>query len=231
MAALFSRIAGRYDLLNDLMSLGLHRRWKRDAVHLALDGRRRPFRLLDLCCGTGDLAFLAERTGGDDAQVVGLDAALPMLRIAGGRRQKEGRRTCFLQGDALRLPFPADHFDAITIGYGLRNLADLTAGLKEMFRVLAPGGRFVALDFGKPPNPVVASVFRTFLRTLVPTLGWIFHRDPDTYAYIAVSLERYPAQPGVRDLMEKVGFTGSRYENRALGTMGLNIGEKPREIS
>jgi demethylmenaquinone methyltransferase/2-methoxy-6-polyprenyl-1,4-benzoquinol methylase len=227
VAALFSRIARRYDLINDLMSLGLHRRWKRDAVSRTLDGSRRPLRLLDLCCGTGDIAFLAEEMGGGGVHVVGLDVTLPMLQLARRRRSVKGRRTALARGDALRLPFPPGTFDAVTIGYGLRNLTDAEAALTEILRALAPGGRLVVLDFGKPDNPVVAAIYGAFLRTLVPTLGWLFHGDAQTYAYIAASLERYPAQRGVQDLMRKVGFASPRYENRALGTMGLNIGEKP----
>jgi demethylmenaquinone methyltransferase/2-methoxy-6-polyprenyl-1,4-benzoquinol methylase len=221
--ALFSRIAGRYDLVNDVMSFGLHRRWKRQTVELALEGSSSKPRVLDLCCGSGDLAFLAEDRGA--GAVVGADFTLPMLAVA-RRRKIEGRRRCsFLQGDALRLPFADGSFDVVTVGYGLRNIADIPAALVEMRRVLAPGGRAVVLDFGKPDNWIVGTLYGGFLRTMMPAVGWLFHGDPETYLYIPASLRLFPAQRGVESLMRQAGFSKVRYENRLLGTMGINVGE------
>jgi demethylmenaquinone methyltransferase/2-methoxy-6-polyprenyl-1,4-benzoquinol methylase len=222
--AMFSRLAGRYDLLNDVMSLGLHRLWKRDTIDLALAGRTGAVRVLDLCCGTGDLAFLAEARAAAGSRVFGVDFTLPMLGVARSRRVP-GEAPAFAQGDAMRLPFPAACFDAVTMGYGLRNVADPLACLREVRRVLAPGGRVVVLDFGKPSDPVTRSLYGGFLKGAMPVVGWLFHGDPDTYRYIPESLERYPAQRGVRDLMERAGFSSARYEDRMLGTMGLNVGE------
>jgi demethylmenaquinone methyltransferase/2-methoxy-6-polyprenyl-1,4-benzoquinol methylase len=226
--ALFTRIARRYDLVNDVMSFGMHRRWKRETVRLALSGSRlaQSLRVLDLCCGSGDLCFLAEEMGA--GFVVGADFTLPMLAVA-RRRRNEGRlRTRLVQADALRLPFRDGTFDVITIGYGLRNVADIPAALSEMRRVLAPGGRAVVLDFGKPDRAVPAALYRVYLGAVMPAMGLIFHGDADTYAYIPASLERYPAQRGVEDLMRKAGFDAVRYEERLLGTMGINIGEAAR---
>lgn len=229
--AMFSRLAQRYDLVNDVMSFGLHRRWKRDTVALGLQSPARPMRWLDLCCGTGDMAFLAERMLGDTAaRVVGLDFTLPMLRVARKRRPAEESNASFAQGDALCLPFRGGSFDVVTVGYGLRNLADLPRGLSEMRRVLAPGGRAAVLDFGKPDNPVASALYWTYLKVAMPLMGWLFHRDPDTYAYIPASLERYPAQRGVEKLMQEAGFVNVRYENRLLGTMGINVGEAPKGL-
>lgn len=224
---MFSRLASRYDLVNDVMSFGLHRRWKRQTVRLALERRRAGTRVLDLCCGTGDLSFLAQETGGHRLHVVGLDCTLPMLAVARRRRLTSGYRCLFAQGDALRLPFPDGSFDVITVGYGLRNLADLETALGEMRRVLAPGGRAVILDFGKPDNPVANALYRAYLNTMMPAVGWLFHRDAQTYLYIPESLKRYPAQRGLEQMMRKAGFVNVRYENRLLGTMGLNLGEAP----
>jgi demethylmenaquinone methyltransferase/2-methoxy-6-polyprenyl-1,4-benzoquinol methylase len=223
---MFSLLAGRYDLINDVMSAGLHRKWKRDTVRLALEGRREPVRLLDLCCGTGDLAFLTEEADAG-ARVTGADFTMPMLAVAKRRRAAERRRSRFVQADALRLPFRSGAFDALTIGYGLRNVADLERALAEMRRVLAPEGRAVVLDFGKPSNKMAALVYGGFLRTVMPLMGWLFHRDPETYLYIPESLRSFPAQKGIEALMRRSGFVNVRHENRLLGTMGLNVGEAP----
>jgi demethylmenaquinone methyltransferase/2-methoxy-6-polyprenyl-1,4-benzoquinol methylase len=223
--AMFTRLAWRYDLVNDVMSFGLHRRWKRQTVAIAFEGRPAGARLLDLCCGTGDLGFLAEETRG--ARVNGVDFTLPMLAVARRRRQDSRSRASFTQGDALALPFPEARFDVITVGYGLRNIADPQAALREMRRVLAPGGRAVVLDFGKPENPVAAALYQAFLRTMMPAVGWLFHRDPQTYLYIPESLKRYPGQHGVAELMRNAGFVNVRFYNRLLGTMGINVGEAP----
>ena len=222
---MFTRLAWRYDLVNDVMSFGLHRGWKRQAVDIAIAGAAsRSPRVLDLCCGSGDLCFLAEKRAAGSS-VVGVDFTVPMLAVA-QRRKREGRsRSEFVQGDALALPFPDASFDAVTISYGLRNIADLPRALAEMRRVLAPGGRAVVLDFGKPDNWVVAALYRAFLRTMMPVIGWLFHGDPETYAYIPASLQQFPAQRGVKALMREAGFSHVRYENRLLGTMGINVGE------
>jgi demethylmenaquinone methyltransferase / 2-methoxy-6-polyprenyl-1,4-benzoquinol methylase len=220
---MFSRLAWRYDLVNDVMSFGMHRRWKRQTVDLALGGAKRTVRVLDLCCGSGDLSFLAEDRGA--GAVVGVDFTLPMLAVARRRKKDAARRAVFATADALRLPFADGSFDVLTIGYGLRNIADIPAALSEMRRVLAPGGRAVVLDFGKPSNPLAGLLYRGFLRTMMPTVGWLFHGDPETYLYIPESLERFPAQRGVERLMREAGFAGVRYEDRLLGTMGINVGE------
>jgi demethylmenaquinone methyltransferase/2-methoxy-6-polyprenyl-1,4-benzoquinol methylase len=222
---MFSRIAGRYDLVNDLMSFGLHRRWKRETVRLAIDGAARPVRVLDLCCGSGDLGFLAEQLGA--GRVTGADFTLPMLVVAWRRRKARASRSAFVQADALRLPFPDGTFDAVVVGYGLRNVSDLAAALAEMRRVLAPGGRVAVLDFGKPENPVARALYRAYLRAAMPVVGWLFHGDADAYRYIPESLERYPAQRGVERMMREAGFANARYENHLLGAMGINIGEAP----
>ena len=223
---MFSRLAERYDLVNDVMSFGLHRRWKAQTVRLAANEARRPIRWLDLCCGTGDMALLAANL--PEVIVTGADFTLPMLAVARRRTQQTPLRN-LVQGDALRLPFADGVFDVITVGYGLRNLADLEKGLSEMRRVLAPGGRAVILDFGKPDNPVAGALYLGFLYTMMPTVGWLFHGDPQTYLYIPESLKRFPGQRGVQEMMRQAGFVNARYEERLLGTMGINIGEAPSE--
>lgn len=220
---MFSRLAARYDLVNDIMSFGMHRRWKRRTVELALAGRGRGARVLDLCCGTADLCFLAEGAGA--GAVTGADFTLPMLAVARRRARGGASRIRFVQADALTLPFGDEAFDVITIGYGLRNIADPAAAVSEMRRVLAPGGRVVVLDFGKPSNRFVAAVYGAFLKTMMPAVGWLFHRDPETYLYIPESLKKFPAQRGVQKMMLEAGLTNVRFEDRLFGTMGINIGE------
>ena len=220
---MFSRLAERYDLVNDVMSFGMHRKWKRETVRLALHGPNGGARLLDLCCGTGDMSFYAEEIG--TRRVVGADFTIPMLSVGRRRARAGGRRTIFVAADALSLPFRDESFDAITVGYGLRNIADPRAALAEMRRVLAPGGRAVVLDFGKPDNPIARGLYIGYLRTMMPAVGLVFHGDHETYSYIPDSLVRFPAQRGVEEMMQDVGFVNVRYENRLLGTMGLNVGE------
>jgi demethylmenaquinone methyltransferase/2-methoxy-6-polyprenyl-1,4-benzoquinol methylase len=222
---MFSRLAWRYDLVNDIMSFGLHRRWKRQAVSLALGSAGPKPRVLDLCCGSGDLCFLAEASGA--GAVTGADFTLPMLVVARRRKTEGARNSRFVQADALRLPFSDGSFDAVTVSYGLRNIADIETALAEIRRVLAPGGRAVVLDFGKPDNALAGALYQGFLRTMMPAVGWLFHGDPETYLYIPESLKRFPAQRGVERMMKAAGFADVRYENRLLGTMGINIGQTP----
>ena len=235
---LFAAIARRYDLLNDLQSFGLHRHWKRRVVELA--AVRPGQRALDVCCGTGDIALALARDG---AEVTGLDFSQAMLEIAGpeaGRRRPEvrGRQSeICLPFSALRtfsrvtrsnFPFPDNSFDAVTVGYGLRNLASWETGLGEMFRVAKPGGRLVVLDFGKPPNALWRAIYFTHLKMTVPLLGWLFCGNADAYAYILESLKHYPAQEGVAAKMRELKLSNVRVINLLGGAMAINYGEKPK---
>lgn len=219
---LFGTIARRYDLLNDLQSLGLHRAWKRRLVRLARLGPGQ--RALDLCCGTGDVAFALARTG---ARVTGMDFSPAMLAVARARAGREAGAVEFQEGDALHLPFAADSFDVVTISYGLRNLADFAAGLAEMGRVLRPGGRLLVLDFGKPANRLWRGVYFAYLRAAVPVLGRLFAGSADAYAYILESLRHYPGQQGVAALMRRQGLVNVRVLDLLGGAMAINSGEKP----
>ncbi len=225
---LFAAIARRYDLLNDLQSFGLHRRWKQRVVELA--AVRPGQRALDVCCGTGDIALALARGG---TEVTGLDFSQAMLEIAETRRQKSevgnpppAPSPVFLQGDAQQLPFPDNSFDAVTIGYGLRNLSSCEAGLREMFRVARPGGRLVVLDFGKPPNRLWRAIYFTHLKISVPLMGWLFCGNADAYAYILESLKHYPAQQGVAEKMRELNLSNVHVINLLGGAMAINYGEK-----
>lgn len=229
---LFATIARRYDLLNDLQSFGLHRRWKRRVVALA--AVKPGDRALDLCCGTGDIAFALAQRGAD---VTGLDFSEKMLEVAGTRAQarlqrvkdaKNGPRpqVKFIQGDAQQIPFPDNSFDAVTMGYGLRNLTSWEAGLREMIRVVKPGGRIVVLEFGKPANVLWRKLYFTHLQCSVPLIGLVFCGRADAYAYILESLKHYPAQLAVAEKMRSLGLAGVQVINFMGGAMAINYGIK-----
>jgi len=219
---LFTAVARRYDLINDLQSLGLHRYWKRRVIDLA---RAQPGeRALDVCCGTGDLALALARRG---AQTIGLDFNEPMLRVAEARRSKlKSPLLRFVRGDAQQLPFPQDSFDIVTVGYGLRNLASWETGLCEMQRVAKPGGRLLALDFGKPDNRLWRGLYFGYLRLFVPALGRLICGNAGAYAYILDSLEHYPARRGVATKMRELGLVNVRITNLVGGAMSINYAEK-----
>lgn len=221
---LFTAIARRYDLINDLQSFGLHRRWKRRVAKLA---SVKPGDLaLDVCCGTGDLAFVLAAEG---AKVVGLDFSGAMLEMAKSKPQRpESRiqRPQFLHADALRIPFPDESFDIITIGYGLRNLSRWETGLSEMVRVARPGGRLLVLDFGKPEDALWRAIYFGYLRVFVPLLGLVFCGNAGAYAYILESLKRYSAQRGVEAKMRELGLSNVRVVNLIGGAMSINVGQK-----
>jgi demethylmenaquinone methyltransferase/2-methoxy-6-polyprenyl-1,4-benzoquinol methylase len=221
---LFEEIAPRYDQLNDLLSLGLHRHWKR--VVLARLAPRPGERFVDLCCGTGDLALLlaaAVRPGGE---VLGLDAAVAPLELA---RQRSSTQPWlpvrWLQGDALATGLPSHAADGASMAYGLRNLADPAAGLAELHRLLRPGGRAVVLDFNRPdPADPQANRIQTFqrayLRRIVVPVASLAGLH-DQYAYLEASLQRFPTGPEQERLARAAGFTAARHLPLALCTMGL----------
>ena len=221
---LFAGIARRYDLLNDLQSFGLHRRWKRRVVDLAAP--QSGTRALDLCCGTGDLSFALAARG---AEVTGLDFSDAMLDVAKARQEhsrSEIRNLKFFQGDAMQLPFADASFNLVTIGYGLRNLASCEGGLREMRRVLKSGGRLVVLDFGKPRNGLWRAVYYAHLRFVAPMLGKIFCGDAAAYGYILESLINYPAQEGVAALLRGLDFADVRVINLLGGAMSIHFARR-----
>lgn len=221
---LFDRIAKQYDLINDIQSFGLHRIWKK---WLWLLAQPQPdAKVLDLCCGTGDIAFLfAEKS----CKVTALDFSEPMLEVARSRqaRLEPKHPVEFLHGDAMNSGFHDNSFDFITIGYGLRNLADYGAALAEMKRLLKPGGKLLILEFGKPDSIFLRAAYFAYLALAVPIFGRIFCGDKDAYTYILESLKDYPAQRGVNDLLEVIGFENTRITNFFGGTMSINAATKP----
>ena len=231
---LFAAIATRYDLINDLQSFGLHRLWKRRVVELA--AVKSGNRALDLCCGTGDLALALAQRG---AETTGLDFSEKMLEVAKTRSQKSEVRSqkekpnsdfrlpVFIQGDAQQVPFPENCFDAVTVGYGLRNLTSWECGLDEMFRVAKPGGRIIVLEFGKPANLLWRKIYFAHLSCSVPLIGLLFCGNAQAYAYILESLKHYPAQLAVAEKMRALKLANVRVINLLGGAMAINYGEKP----
>ena len=222
---LFAGVAGRYDLTNDVMSLGLHRRWKRRLLELT--DLRPGHRVLDLAAGTGDLARgaldLAARKE-FKIRVVAADLTPEMMRA--GRTRGSGALQGWIGADALRLPFPDGAFDRVLVGYGLRNFADLDAGLAESFRCLRPGGRLISLDFGHPRSAALRRAYFAYLNVSTRVVGWAIHRDPESYVYIPESLRRFPGQSEMVRRMEAAGFERCRYEELMLGTMAINYGDR-----
>ena len=211
---MFDRIAPVYDVMNRVMTAGLDQRWRKLAVsEVVWPGDR----VLDACCGTGDLAVEAERRGG---RVVGLDFSEPMLERA---RTKSGAIE-WIQGDALALPFPDADFDAATVGFGVRNLADLEGGLKELARVLRPGGKLALLEITRP-HGILRPFFRLWFDVVVPLLGRVLPGG-QAYTYLPASVRRFPGPDDLSALLESAGFEVVRYRLLGGGIVALHVGEK-----
>src|SRR5262245_49914398 len=218
--ALFATIADRYDLITVVLSYGRDRLWKRRLVRLAAPTPQA--RALDLATGTGDIAF-AVREHCD--HVVGLDVTRRMIELA--RRKADGKPSpSFLVGDMQALPFPAGSFDLVTTGYGLRNVPNIDLAIDELLRVLKPGGQALSLDFDRPGNALIRAVYLAYLMVVGGTLGWILHRDPDTYRYIPASSRNYPGAAAVARLMEQRGFKTVRHYPVLGGLMAIHHARK-----
>ena len=215
--ALFATIADRYDFITVALSYGQDRRWKRRLVAMAspVAGAR----ALDLATGTGDIAFALAARG---ASVVGLDITRRMIELARAKQRPVPVVPRFIVGDMLALPFPDRSFDVVTTGYGLRNVPNLTLAIQEIRRVLKPGGRMLSLDFNRPSHGLVRAAYLTYLTAVGATLGWILHRDPDTYRYIPASIRQYPGAAAVARLLEEHGLTHARYYPVLGGLMAIH---------
>lgn len=214
---LFHTIADRYDLITGLLSFGRDRRWKRTLIALA--DVRPGTRALDLAAGTGDIAFGLSEHG---ARVIALDITHRMLQLASRKRQPAAA-VSFVTGDMMSLPFPNGTFDLVTTGYGIRNVPAIPPALAEIGRVLRPGGLLLSLDFDRPANAWVRGVYLGYLTVVGSVLGWVLHRDPDTYRYIPESIRRYPGATGVAALLGSAGFDESRVLPLLGGLMAINV--------
>jgi demethylmenaquinone methyltransferase / 2-methoxy-6-polyprenyl-1,4-benzoquinol methylase len=219
---MFDRVAGRYDLLNSLMSAGLHHRWRERAADIAAPAPGDS--VLDVCCGTGDFAFELAGRVAPNGHVVGCDFSEPMLDLA---RDKAAARDVsavrFEWADALNLPYDADRFDLATVGFGVRNFADLDRGLRELDRVLRPGGKLVVLEFTKPRRPPFSTFYSLWFDRFAPVLGRLSD-DPEAYAYLTESLNTFPAPRGLAEKMDAAGLGQIRYTVLAGGIVTIHSG-------
>lgn len=222
---LFATIADRYDLITWLLSYGRDRRWKARLVALA--DVRYGDRALDLAAGTGDITCMLQKEG---AASVGLDVTFRMLELARAKAGATHPAPAFITGDMMALPFREAAFDLVTTGYGLRNVPELGPALDEIARVLKPGGRFLSLDFNRPEGHLVRSVYLAYLTTVGSLVGWILHRDPDTYRYIPESIRRYPGARGVSSLLERHGFDAVRALPLLGGLMTLHVARRSSAV-
>ncbi|UCG39803.1 MAG: ubiquinone/menaquinone biosynthesis methyltransferase [bacterium] len=222
---MFSAIAGRYDLLNRLFSLGTDVRWRRElASEIPREGR---LPVLDVATGTGDVPLALRASFPEDRRILGLDFTLPMLRIAAGKLAGKGARSVSLAaGDAFALPVRDGAFDAVTIAFGLRNLSDRVAALREMVRALRPGGRVVVLEFSPVQRPLIGPLFRFYFHRIMPFAGGIISGDAAAYSYLPRSVDAFP-DPGllVREMLE-AGLSNVRCRSLTFGIAYLHVGEK-----
>lgn len=221
---MFGAIAPRYDLLNHLLSLNIDRRWRRLAVDRLLEGRPPAGRFLDACAGTLDLALELATRPGFRGFVAGCDFALPML--AGGRGKVWGRPVLPCGADVLRLPFADRTFDGATVGFGVRNLADLDAGLRELRRVLRPGGRLVILEFTTPHWQPFRWIYLTYFLHVLPRIGRRVSGHEDAYGYLPASVLGFPDPDRLRDRMEVAGFENVRWRRHSGGIVAVHAGDR-----
>jgi demethylmenaquinone methyltransferase / 2-methoxy-6-polyprenyl-1,4-benzoquinol methylase len=220
---MFDRIAGVYDLMNSAMTAGLHHQWRQRAVDRAEVGPGSD--ALDICCGTGDLALELRRRIGPDGRVVGSDFSEPMLELARRKSGDEGLPVEFGWADALDLPYGDASFDAVTIGFGARNLADLEEGLSEMARVLRPGGRLVILEITRPQREPLSSFYSLWFDRLVPVIGSLAG-DPDAYSYLPNSVRTFPEPQRLAEMIDAAGFNEIRWLLLAGGIIAIHSATK-----
>ena len=227
VAEVFHSVAGNYDLMNDLMSAGIHRLWKRVAIQMS--GVRSGHSVLDIAGGTGDLAAKFSRIVGPEGTVVLADINDSMLKVGRDRLVDRGitDNVRFSQADAQHLPFPDNTFDVITIAFGLQNVTDKDMALRSMLRVLKPGGKLLVLEFSKPPNALLSKIYDGYSFSILPKLGKLFANDADSYQYLAESIRMHPNQETLQGMMDNAGFANTDYHNMTGGIVALHRGVKP----
>lgn len=226
VADVFHSVAGKYDLMNDLMSMGIHRLWKRFTIDCA--GVRPGHKILDVAGGTGDLTAKFSRLTGETGEVVLADINDSMLKVGREKLRNKGlvNNINYVQANAEALPFPDNYFDLITIGFGLRNVTHKEKALASMYRVLKPGGRLLVLEFSKPTNAVMSKIYDIYSFKVLPAMGKIIAKDSDSYQYLAESIRMHPDQETLKGMMENVGFEQTEYFNLTQGIVALHRGYK-----
>ena len=226
VAKVFHSVASKYDLMNDLMSFGIHRVWKRYTIEAS--GVRRNQRVLDLAGGTGDLTAKFSRLVGENGEVVLADINDSMLKMGREKLRDHGivGNVSYVQANAEELPFPDDYFDCITISFGLRNVTDKAKALRSMFRVLKPGGRLLVLEFSKPVLDPLSKIYDTYSFHILPRIGQVIVNDADSYRYLTESIRMHPDQETLKGMMEEAGFDQVSYTNMTGGIVALHKGFK-----
>lgn len=226
VADVFHSVAARYDLMNDLMSGGIHRIWKRFTIELS--AVRKGNAVLDIAGGTGDLAAKFSRIVGPEGRVVLADINQSMLEVGRDKLLDTGHQGNieFVQADAQFLPFPDDSFDCITIAFGLRNVTEKDTALKSMLRVLKPGGRLLVLEFSKPDNDLLSKAYDTYSFRILPLMGKLVANDSESYQYLAESIRMHPDQQTLKEMMEEAGFDRVEFHNMTGGIVALHRGVK-----
>ena len=224
VGAVFDSVAGKYDIMNDVMSLGIHRLWKRFTIEQS--GVRTGQRVLDLAGGTGDLTARFSRMVGPEGEVVLADINGAMLRQGRARLLDEGisGNVRFVQANAECLPFPDGHFDCITMAFGLRNVTDKQAALDSMFRILKPGGRLLVLEFSRVTAPGLKPLYDFYSFQVLPRMGKLIADDEASYRYLAESIRMHPDQETLKGMMEQAGFEDCGYHNLSGGIVALHRG-------
>jgi len=226
VGAVFDSVVDRYDLMNDVMSLGIHRLWKRFALETS--GIRHGQRVLDLAGGTGDLAARLARLVGARGEVVLCDINAGMLKQGRARLIDEGitGNVRYVQSDAQHLPFPENYFDCVTMAFGLRNVTDKTAALESIYRVLKPGSRVLILEFSKPVVPGLKPLYDLYSFRILPVMGKLIAKDENSYRYLAESIRMHPDQLQMLSMLEAAGFERCQYHNLTGGIVALHSGYK-----
>ena len=226
VANVFHSVAAKYDVMNDLMSMGVHRLWKRFTIDCS--GVRPGHKVLDLAGGTGDLTALFSRRVGPTGQVILADINESMLNVGKDKLRDLGlvNNISYVQANAEALPFADNSFDIITIAFGLRNVTDKDAALRSMFRVLKPGGRLLVLEFSKPTEAWLSKVYDVYSFKLLPVMGKLVANDSESYQYLAESIRMHPDQETLKQMMVEAGFAQTSYHNLTGGIVALHRGYK-----
>lgn len=227
VADVFHSVAAKYDVMNDLMSFGVHRLWKR--ITIDMSGVRPGDKVLDLAGGTGDLTKKFSKIVGPSGGVVLADINSSMLNVGRDRLTDQGYvgNIEYVQANAESLPFEDNSFDVITIAFGLRNVTDKDKALRSMARVLKPGGRLLVLEFSKPTNPVMSKAYDLYSFTALPFMGKVVTNDAESYKYLAESIRMHPDQETLKGMMEEAGLVRCSFHNMTSGVVALHRGIKP----